>query len=189
MKKELTAFWRNEDFTPEESQLLGQLMWAHQQSCFRDNASTLAVKIAADASGELGKAIAAGIATMGIKHAPVEETTRFLTLENPANEVDSILKAGRKVPGWGGTFQKDKPDLLWAEVYRLIQFNHGILYYKCEAVTAKLQKQGKLIYPNPSAYTACVAIILGIPPKVAPYLFIYGRITGWAQIAAGYLGA
>jgi citrate synthase len=122
---------------------------------------------------------------MGARHAPVEATVRFLSLENPELEVASILKRGRKVPGWGGTFQKDLPDPLWAEVNELIP---EPLQDKLAAVTGMLHQHGKLIWPNPSAYTACVAIVLGMPPKLAPYLFIYGRLTGWAQIADRYLG-
>jgi citrate synthase len=147
----------------------------------------LAVRIAADASGELAKAIIAGIVTMGVKHAPVEETIRFLSLENPAGEVGSILRAGRKVPGWGGTFQKDKPDPLWAGVDSSLKKKSELLYAKCEAVTAELKDHGKILYPNPSAYTAATAIVLGVPSKVASWLFIYGRITAWVQLAAGYL--
>ena len=184
----MNVFWRNNQvLTEPEAELLKQLLLAHHQSCFRNNASSMAVVLAADSSGSLSKAVIAGIATMGVKHAPVEKTARFLLMNNPPGEVPSILKRGGKVPGWGGTYQKGKPDPLWAQVDNLIELNHGNLYNKLKAVTAQLKEHGKLIYPNPSAYTACVAIVLEMPPKLASYLFISGRITGWAELAAGYL--
>jgi citrate synthase len=185
----MNAFWRNNNLTESESELFKQLLLTHHKSCFRDNASSMAVVLAADASGSLSKAIAAGIATMGGKHAPVEETTWFLSLENPAREVDSILKRGGKVPGWGGTYQKGKPDPLWDQVDTLIKTDSPVLYSKLLAVTNQfIIQHNKSLYPNPSAYTACVAIALGMPPKLTPYLFISGRITGWAELAAGHLG-
>jgi citrate synthase len=185
----MKAFWRKNkedlEMTPEHYELLEQLFAAHHRSCFRDNPSSVAVMLSAHASGDLAKAISCAIATMGARHAPVEATVQFLSLENPELEVASILKRGRKVPGWGGTFQKDLPDPLWAKVNELIP---EPLQDKLAAVTAMLHQYGKLIWPNPSAYTACVAIVLGMPPKLAPYLFIHGRLTGWAQIADRYLG-
>lgn len=184
----MNVFWRKQDLTASDLELFKQLLSAHHQSCFRENASSTAVAIAADASGSLSKAVIAGIATTGDKHAPVEKTTRFLLLENPAREVDSILKRGGKVPGWGGTYQKGKPDPLWAQVDTLIKTDSPVLYSKLLAVTNQfIIQHNKSLYPNPSAYTACVAIHLGMSPKLAPYLFISGRIAGWTQVAAGYL--
>jgi citrate synthase len=183
------VFWRNDrHLTSKEWKLLNELLDAHYQSCFRDNASSVGVAIAADASGELGKAITSGISTMGARHAPVVETVRFLSLEYPSGQVGSMLKRSQKVPGWGGTFQKDKPDPLWTAVDELIEDCQVGLYLKMAAVTDELKQHDKLLFPNPSAYTACVAIALGMPAELAPYLFIYGRLSGWAEIAAKHLG-
>jgi citrate synthase len=182
------VFWRKErHLTSKEWKLLNELLDAHYQSCFRDNASSVGVAIAADASAELGKAITAGIATMGSRHAPVAETVRFLSLEYPSAQVGPMLNRSQKVPGWGGAFQKDQPDPLWAEVASLIKDGYPELHHKLDDVTDCLQQHDKLIFPNPSAYTACVAIALGMPAEVAPYLFIYGRLSGWAEIASKHL--
>jgi citrate synthase len=183
----MKAFWRDEELNSAEWHLLDALLSAHYESCFRDNASSVAVKIAADASGDFGKAIVAGISTMGGKHAPLEETIRFLSLEYSLCQVAEVLKRGQKIPGWGGTYQDGAIDPIWIEVDRLIERYQPTMHRKLEAITHQLKQHGKLLYPNPSAYTACVAIALGVPVELAPYLFIYGRIDGWAEIAAKHL--
>jgi citrate synthase len=183
------VFWREEDLNKQELRLLNKLMEAHHHSCFRDNASSTAVAISADASGDMGKAIVAGISTMGAKHAPVEQTAWLLWHDNPAWKANLMLEQYKRIPGWGGHFQKDGPDPLWVEVADLIRLYYPALHSKLETVTEKLREHGKMIYPNPSAYTACVAIALGMPSKLAPCLFLYGRLAGWAEIASHRLMA
>jgi citrate synthase len=177
-------FWREKPFTDNERRLLDALFLAHHQSAFRDNPSSVTVINAAAGSGDLGKAIAAAILTMGAKHAPLEATVGFLLLESPALMVPNMLKAGIKVPGWGGTFQKDAPDPIWADVARLLAANWPILAAKLGLVSVTLRQHGKVLCPNPSAYTAAVAIAIGLPAKLAPYLFAASRLSAWAQIAA-----
>lgn len=180
----MNAFWRDTELTDIELALLKELWMAHHLSCFRDNASSMAVAISADGSGDLTKAIVAGLSTLGDKHAPLEDTVMFLSQENPALQVAEMLNWGMKIPGWGGTFQDGAIDPIWIETDRLIERHQSALHLKLQAVTAILKGHGKLLAPNPSAYTACVAIALGMPRKLSPYLFIYGRLTGWAEIAA-----
>jgi len=180
---QMIPFWRSEEFIPEELHLLDALFAAHHGSCFRDNASSVAVTIAADASHDLTKAIMAGICTLGGNHAPLENTVRFLSLEDPAGHVAALLKRGQKIPGWGGSFQDGAIDPIWEEVDSLIRTYQPAMHDKLQAVTAILNGHGKLIHPNPSAYTACVAIALGMPVQLTPYLFIYGRLSGWSEIA------
>jgi citrate synthase len=186
----MKAFWRTEPLEPKETTLLQALLKTHYQSCFRDNASSVSVMNAADSSQELSKAIVAGLATMGARHAPVEDTAHMLGLglAELSREVDQTLAAGEKVPGWGGNFQGVEPDALWAEVDKILHCDWPELGDKLDSVTARLAARAKLLQPNPSAYTACAALALRMPPKLAPYLFILGRISGWAEIAANYLG-
>jgi citrate synthase len=183
----MKPFWRNVPFTEQEMRLLFALGQAHHQSVFRENASSLAVMNTADAARDLGKAIAAAILTTGARHAPIEATMQFLQQPYPAHLVFHTLAENRKIPGWGGNFQKNQIDPLWAEVDALVREHSPELRAKLDAVTARLAEFGKPVLPNPSAYTACVAIILEMPPKLAPYLFIAGRLSGWAEIAAPYL--
>jgi citrate synthase len=183
----MKTFWR-QFLTDTEDELLGALMEAHHKSCFRDNASSMAVILAADASRDYCKAISAGIATLGGKHAPLEETLQFLSIPYPATQVGKILKEGRTVPGWGGTFQKASEDPLWREVSQLLGSRYPALHNKMKDVTEQLTEYGKHLYPNPSAYTACVGIALEMPPAIISYLLICGRLAGWTEIAAQHLG-
>lgn len=178
------VFWHPGPLKPEEKKLLDALYIAHQRSVFRDNPSSVTVANAAFGSHDLTKAIAAGLLTIGGRHAPIVETIDFLNQPNPELMVPHYLEQRRKIPGWGGTFQKDGPDSVWDEVDKLIPLHAGS---KIDAVTKTLHEAGKFIFPNPSAYTAAAAISLSMPPILAPYLFIAARLSPWVMVASGYL--
>jgi citrate synthase len=180
-------FWREEPFTDHERVLLDALFLAHHRSAWRENPSSVTVLNAASGSGDLSKAIAAALLTLGAKHAPLEATVRFLAEERPDLQVPVILSHKGKVPGWGGTFQKDGHDPIWMEVAQLLVNHWPLIEDKVDSVTHALLERGKHLYPNPSAYTACVALALGLPAQLAPYLFIAARLSAWTQLAAGYL--
>lgn len=169
--------------TEAEEYLVKTLFKAHKKSCFRPNVSSETVLSTAAGSGSLTTAIAAALLTTGYRHAPIYDTVMFLSLEEPAKVVERILKAGNKVPGWGGAFQKTRPDPIWAGVDAALLDYNPSLHAKISAVTAELGNHGKNIYPNPSCYTAAVAIALGMPPALGIYLFIIGRLDGWCQLA------
>lgn len=177
-------FWHPGPLKAEEKNLLDALYIAHQRSVFRDNPSSVTVANAAFGSHDLTKAIAAGLLTIGGKHAPIIETIDFLNQENPQLVVPFYLERNKKVPGWGGAFQKNGPDSAWDEVDSLIPKSVGD---KIDAITHALHEQSRFIFPNPSAYTAAVAICLGLPAPLAPYLFIAARLSSWVVIAAGYV--
>lgn len=180
----MDVWWRETPFSAQEKTLFKSLLSAHYRSAFRSNSSSLVVAQAAAASGDLAKAIAAGILATGGRHAPLEETYEFLSLDDPASLVPGMLGANKKVPGWGGTFQKDEPDPIWKEVSFALAATCPVINAKIEAVTSELHEEGKQIYPNPSAYTAATAIALGLPAKLVPFLFIEARLSAWTQIAA-----
>jgi citrate synthase len=178
-------FWREEPFTDNERQLLDALFLAHHRSAFRDNPSSVTAINAAAGSGDLGKAIAAAILTTGGKHAPLEATTQYLLSYPDAIEwMDYDLKRGHKIPGWGGTFQKEGADPIWSRVASLLNSNWPLIAKNIADVTLQLRSRGKELYPNPSAYTAAVAIAIGLSAKLAPYLFAAARLSAWTQIAA-----
>jgi citrate synthase len=91
------------------------------------------------------------------------------------------------VPGWGGAFQKDKVDPIWLPVEEVIRSGWSQYADKLDDVTSTLHYHDKHIFPNPSAYTACAALIMGVAPKMAATLFIRGRLSGWCEIAAKHL--
>jgi citrate synthase len=183
----IVPFWRAELFSDTEQQLIDALLRAHHESCFRNNPSTVTVTNAAAGSGCLSKAIAAGILCIGSRHAPLSQTVEFLDQPYPSTFVPIILGRGEKVPGWGGTFQRGEPDPIWIEMDSLLHKFRPDIAQKLDSVTAELAAIGKKLTPNPSAYTACVAITIGLPAHLASYLFIAGRLSAWTQIAANYL--
>ena len=178
-------FWRTEPLSGWEELLLKALVAAHHASAFRDNPSSIAVAQAAAGSGQLEKAIAAGLMTIGGRHGPLRESAELLLLDDPAFAAKQIVYRGRKVPGWGGAFQKDAPDPIWSEVKELLSPSQ--MADKLNAVTTQLHLLKKPVYPNPSGYTAAVAILIGLPASLTPYLFIASRLTAWTQLAAGVL--
>jgi hypothetical protein len=50
-----------------------------------------------------------------------------------------------------------------------------------------LHQSGKHLNPNPSAYTAAVAIVVGLPAPLTPYLFIAARLDSWCNLAGRIL--
>jgi citrate synthase len=179
----VSPFWREEPFTEPERLLLEALFRAHHRSAFRDNPSSVTAINAAAGSGDLAKAIAAAILTTGGKHAPLCATVEFLSLEDPAAFVPKMLETGRKIPGWGGTFQKDAPDPIWIPVYQLLSTDWPLIASKLDSVIVTLGQHRKYLWPNPSAYTAASAIAIGLPAPLAPCLFIAARLCAWTQIA------
>lgn len=184
---EMNIWWKTESLTQEEEYLLNALVEAHLQSSFRMNPSSCAVANSAAGSQDLVKAFAAGLLTLGEKHGPIEQTYRFLSLQCPDTIVSRILKDGEKVPGWGNSFVKGKPDPLWEKVDKILHAYQPPLAGKLDDVTTELHEQGKKIYPNPSAYTAAAAMALGLEAKSAIYLFVSARLDAWAKIATQFL--
>jgi citrate synthase len=181
--EQIEVWWRGEPLKAEETALLKALFKAHYSSCFRSNPSSVTVVNAIDASCDFSKAVAAAILTIGGKHAPIEQTIAFLSASDLLQQTRHLLGFKEKIPGWGGTFQKDGQDPIWQEVDTLLREFYPELASKLDLVTRELAEERKDIYPNPSAYTACVALALQIPAKFASYLFIAGRLSGWARIS------
>lgn len=180
----MNVWWRQDPLTEDEERLLESLTSAHRKSTFRDNASTVSVLNAAMGSGDLSKAIVAGIMTLGDNHAPLEQTYRFLSQDNPAKGVAWNLEIGDKIPGWGNSFVKGMYDPFWLGVHEILHARFPRISDKIDAVTNELHARGKHVFPNPSAYTAATAIVLGLPAKLAVYLFIGARLDAWSHLAA-----
>lgn len=189
---ELTKpFWREEPFSDAEHLLVYMLFKAHHESAFRENPSTVSAVNGAMGSGALTGAIIGALSTLGGKHAPIIDVMSLLwsdaTIHPLCKYVESHVKTGTKLPGWGGSFQGKSEDPIWQPVAKLIAEQAPHLAKEMDDVTKEFHRLGKIIYPNPSAYTACVALIVGMPRELAPFLFIAGRLCGWTQIAASHL--
>lgn len=179
----IKAWWRAQPLSEVEEHLLAVLFEAHEASCYRNNVSSVTISNAAQGSNDVGKAIAAAILTLGGRHAPLEQTCEFLRKEHPEKSVEPMVMLSQKIPGWGGSFQTDEPDRIWAKVNMVLHDLRPTLANKLDLVTLELARFEKHVMPNPSAYTASVAIALGMPSKLAVYLFISARLDAWAQIA------
>lgn len=177
----IQPFWRPEPFDDIERELIDAMFIAHHKSCFRDNASSYVVLTTASASGQIDKAIAAGMLTIGGFHGPLRESAHFLSLDDPAHKVSEALSNNLKIPGWGSSFFKGEPDPLWTGVDKMLELHP--VGSKIYDVTARLHQLGKNLYPNPSAYTAAVGLTIGLPIVMTPYLFIAARLSAWTQLA------
>lgn len=177
----MNAWWREELLNEKEATLLALVLRAHDASARRANISADVVVRTAIGSGNYFQSISAGILTLGGTHGPVEQTMMFLGGGNPAAKVSGILARGGKVPGFGNGFYKDEPDALWNEVDEFLKHNFHLWHDRLVSVTKALHDAGKKIFPNPSAYTAVAAIILGIPQESAAYLLIAGRLAAWTE--------
>lgn len=181
---ENNPFWRTAALDPNEKTLLQVVLHAHYRSAFRDNLSSSAVKMATLGSGDYTKAIAAALSTLGGAHAPLVQTYQFLTSSDVASATRNGLAAKRRIPGWGNSFHKGEPDPVWTQVEVCLRLHWPDLAKKLDDVTGVLHAAGKNLFPNPSAFTVLAAIALGIPPHLAPYLFVMGRLQGWSELFA-----
>lgn len=152
---------------------------AHSASALRQNASSTALQIAAMGSNSYQQSLAAALMTLGGAHAPIERTMIMLLQPDPTVFAADRLAKGLLVPGYGNSFIKDRKDDLWLKVDDFLKVEFPMRHEVLEKIMLLLHAHGKVIYPNPSAYTATTAIILGMPPQIGAYLFVAGRLQAW----------
>lgn len=177
-------FWREKALNQYEAKLLELVLEAHHHSVFRENMSSIALKLSAAGSRSYTGALIGALSTLGELHGPIEKTTKFLALPAPWFAVPRFLADGRKVPGWGNSFVRGQKDPAWLPVDACLAAVFSDLFTKLERVTIALDGCGKKIFPNPSAYTAAAALALGIPAGLAPWLLVRGRVDGWTELLA-----
>jgi citrate synthase len=180
----MQPFWRTEPLSSAELELIGALGDAHNKSTFRSCPSTIALQCAAQGSGSLYQALASALVCFGGRHGPVEETYELLASPYVAeSQVQGYLERAEKVPGWGSSFtEKGEGDPIWKPVATLLDRDFEKKSWVLSKVTKYLHQSDLKIYPNPSAYTALSAIIVGMPKRLSPYLLVMGRLSAWAEI-------
>lgn len=176
----MTPFWRDTPLTPDEARLLQLTLEAHAASAFRNNASSGALCGVAQLKGTYTQALTGALATLGGMHAPLTDTYALLLAGD--TEAEARLLRRERLPGWGNSFHRGEPDPLWVEVAAQLRKVNATLAERLDTISELLVAVGKLLYPNPSAYTAAVAIALGIPAHLAPWLFVQGRLLSWSQL-------
>jgi len=165
-------FWRDEPATIEERTLLGELHAAHLISSYRNNASSVAVANSAGGSGNYFQSIASALLTLGGMHGPLFQSYDFLT----GKTFDGIQ------PGWGNSFVKGELDPAWIKVDLFIKEHWPEIHRRIEQKTKELHESGKVVFPNPSIYTAAVALAIRLPRDIVPILFVASRIEAWSDI-------
>lgn len=173
-------FWRPNVFSPAEKELWVAVGAAHRASCTRDNLSVTAFKLAEYGSGKFTSGVIGALSTLGGPHGPIEQTYRLFMSADPDSAARAYLDRGEKVPGFGNSFHKGEPDPKWAEVDYILRSKFPAQAERMESVFRVL---GGKVFPNPSTYTALTAIIVGLPEKLAPYIFVAARLEGWAAQA------
>lgn len=161
--------------------ILTVLYAAHDASALRQNPSHEALILATVGSGSYLQAVTAAMMTLGGTHAPLIDTCYFLRQDHPEQSVPRFLDVRRRIPGWGNGFVKGEPDPIWADTDQALREAAPELMAKVEAVTTALHEAGKMIYPNPSCYTAVTALLLELLPEASPFLFLYARLPTWTQ--------
>lgn len=176
------SWWRDTPLADWETELLNAATAAHYSNTFRANQSAVAVQLAASGSGNFYQAIAMATLTLGGQHAPLLDVYAMLDSENPALEARKRLVAGKRVPGWGNAFHKDCIDPAWDGVVSMLEKQP--VWERVTAIQEVLDSYNKKLFPNPGCLSACIAITVGLPKHLAPWVGVMGRMTGWAQLFA-----
>lgn len=176
----MKVFWRKEPLNHFEQELLSLCLVAHSNSTHRDNISTNVLINASKGSLNYTTALSAALCSLGGIHAPIQQTVMLLmdSMENLAGAIEM----GATIVGWGHDFVKGEIDPLWVPVANHIENHFPKVHERIEGITLKLHQKGKMIYPNPSAYTAAVGLALGIPAPIIPWLFVHGRLSDWTAL-------
>jgi citrate synthase len=74
-------------------------------------------------------------------------------------------------------------DPLWKQVDSDLKRVSPELWNKIDLVTRTLHGHGKRVFPNPSAYTSASSIALGVPEAITAFVFVAGRLPGWAKLS------
>lgn len=177
----MNKWWsNNEPLSPEETRLVSALYKAHSDCVFRSNCSTLALQQAAGGSRSLTQSLIAALACLGEMHGPIEEAYDLL---NWTGEHDIPTIYGKeKFPGWGNSFVKGHIDDAFLLVDQILEANFPRMHSRLREITDALHARGKKVFPNPAAYTAATALLLGMPRHLAPMLFVQGRLEAWSAV-------
>lgn len=179
----MRKFWAsNEELTPEEQRLVLALYEAHATCVFRENCSTMALQQAAGGSRSLTQSYIAALATLGEMHGPIEGAYDLIQEPVSCESAISSIRHVWRAPGWGNSFIKGRIDDAFVKVDQTIEALFPRHHNRLREITDALHARGKHVFPNPAAYTATTALILGMPRHLAPLLFVESRLQPWAAV-------
>lgn len=173
--------------TKEQSSKLCDLLFdAHYKVACRNNPSFNAFINAYQNNGKsVAQAIAAGLSTMGGRHAPINNTIIFIkSMMNNPNAVmviHAMMEQGMPVPGFGTSFFKEcQVDPAFVDLENFIFEIAPEFRLMAEGITEILYQYKKVyIYANPSFYTVVSGIILGLSKSAIQNLLIRPRTIAW----------
>jgi len=174
----LNAFWRNEPLDDKEQKLIETLFEGHNQAARRQNISSEVLKAAFMGSGDFNKSVVAAISTLGGTHAPIMQAYDVLSYAHGCHW-DDYTSTGRKVPGWGNSFIKGRPDPTWDSTAVALEDLSPDMAWKINHITEYIPKP---VYPNAACYTAATAMLIGLPKYLSPWLVIQARLETWAEL-------
>lgn len=175
----MIKWWlNNEPLSEPEARLVAALYAAHSACVFRPNCSTTACQQAAGGSRSLPQSIIAALACLGEMHGPIEEAMDVLLDLHPRFYGGKL----ERIAGWGNSFIKGRIDDAFLPVDQCLEQHFPRTHLRIREITDALHVAGKKVFPNPAAFSAAVALILGMPKHLAPLLFIQARLEAWASV-------
>lgn len=178
----MVKWWlNNEPLTEPEARLVNALYRAHGECVFRPNCSTTALQQAAGGSRSLHQSLIAALACLGEMHGPIEEAYDFIQ-SGLMLPTEFRLGVDHKVPGWGNSFVKGQIDHSFLPVDQILEAQFPRTHNRLREITDALHARGKHVFPNPAAYTVCVALVLQMPRHLAPMLFVQARVEPWCSV-------
>ena len=163
---------------------------AHGRVADRGNLSGEVIMAAFSANGnQFIPALCSGLLTLGGAHGPIPQTQALLEDDDHIQLAEGLINSDVNVPGWGNSFIKGKPDPDWSPPHNFLGEINPNLFGKLKQITELLHGYDKMVYPNPSAYTACLSIMLGYPAALSSSLFVEARLPAWRErMAKAYKG-
>jgi citrate synthase len=157
--------------------LLQDLEYAHYRAALTNqNTSSQVATATYAASGDLGKAIAAATLAQGSLHAPITAARDLLDSDEPCVYAGELLRAGKRVPGFGNSFYKGRIDPSFDAVYAALPevFRRRMEWVQDSFFPA--------VFPNAAIITAAVCIAAELPRGIEPAIFAYCRIPAWTKL-------
>ncbi len=165
--------------------LMGLLADAHFDSAMNNeqNLSSSVVKQMGIALKTFPEAVASAVLTLGGVHAPVTQARHVIfNMEN--DDIVEAVASGMVIPGFGNAFHKDGIDPAWVDFEKALKEEEPDFAKRIDAVAdivnkAKGTNTTNQLFPNPAAYTAAVAELLGMPEGTEVSLLVNARMRAW----------
>lgn len=173
------------------------LHMAHYNAALQNqgNISTVAAMTAYQGSQNPYQSIAAGILSMGGRHAPIDAARSLVrqysqNKDNAIRSIEFLLKKGIKVPGFGNSFFKKEIDPSFKPAYDKYLEITG-LNNPVEGISEYLNKyqfeRGKnFLFPNAAIITAAIAEEANLPNGEEIAIALQGRMSAWILLMPKY---